>query len=40
MPTAVNIAARVKQLLESLPVPALAPFLAGRGSLPNRIWVQ
>jgi hypothetical protein len=28
MPTAVNIAARVKQLLESLPVPALAPFLA------------
>ena len=28
MPTAVNIAARVKHLLESLPVPALAPFLA------------
>jgi hypothetical protein len=28
MPTAVNIAARVKQLLESLQVPAFAPFLA------------
>jgi hypothetical protein len=28
MPTAVNIAARVKLLLESLQVPALAPFLA------------
>jgi histidine ammonia-lyase len=42
MPTAVNIAARVKRLLESLQVPALAPFLADwpRAAVPRVVAIS